>query len=142
MRSPVPSRRQFLKAVGLGLAGLRAGGLLGGPRRAAIALRGPAGGFFTPQERRTAAALFDTLVPPIGGRGGALRCRAVDYADALLAGDPAEAPPIFHRGPFSGRLPYSEGCAPGTVYPEDGFAVYRPLHSAEGAAWLLRLEGG
>src|SRR5207244_3645907 len=90
---------------------------------------------------RTAEALVDPPVPPVRGKGGARAARAVDYVDYLLGSDLAGRPPLYHRGPFSGRTPYVKNCAPGDRHPRDGFERFRRLHRAESIAWQLRLDG-
>jgi choline dehydrogenase-like flavoprotein len=97
--------------------------------------------FLSTSERGTAAALFDALVPPVAGRGGARAARAVEYLDLLLGSDLTGRPPLYHLGPFSGRSPYPARCAPGKRFPSDGFRRYRSLDRVERVAWALRLDG-
>jgi choline dehydrogenase-like flavoprotein len=139
------SRRGFL----VSMTGV-AGALLLPPRRARGATRrvlshpavaGPHDRFFAADEYRTADALLASLVPPVGGQGGARAARAVEYLDLLLGSDLLGPPPLFHRGPFSGRTPYPSGCAPGKPSPPDGFRNFRPLATPEAIAWKLRLDG-
>jgi choline dehydrogenase-like flavoprotein len=140
------SRRRFVIAAAGAVAASAST-----PRRAlALARRQPPRGglrassphtFLTPEERRTASALLDALVPPVGGRGGALAARAIDYLDFLLGSHLASAPPLYHLGPFSGRLPYAYHCGPSKRFPPARFGAYRHLDRAESIAWTLRLEG-
>ena len=109
-RSEAPTsglnRREFVGAAAASTIVLP--GSLGAPSEAVAAPR-ERPRFLHPNERRTANALFDELVPPIRGRGGAKAARAVDYLDYLLGAD-LRRPPLYHRGRFSGRTPYPGRC--------------------------------
>src|SRR5438270_585607 len=136
-RAPRLNRREFVGAAAASAVVVR--GSLVVPSEAVAAPR-ERPRFLYPNERRTANALFDELVPPIRGRGGAKAARAVDYLDYLLGAD-LRRPPLYHRGRFSGRTPYPGRCGPGKRFPRDGFRLYRRLQPAEMVAWKLRLDG-
>src|SRR5207302_1064027 len=122
-RAPRLNRREFVGAAAASAVVVR--GSLVVPSEAVAAPR-ERPRFLYPNERRTANALFDELVPPIRGRGGAHAARAVDYLDYLLGMD-LRRPPLYHRGRFSGRTPYPGRCGPGKRFPRDGFRLYRRL---------------
>jgi len=94
------SRREFLKA--LGAAGL----LLALPwvhvERAWAARRGR---FFTGGERKTLAALAESILPADGDPGAA-KLGVVDYVERLLTAFDFTPPRIYAGGPFSGRNPF------------------------------------
>jgi hypothetical protein len=139
---PRVNRRAFL-AGSAGAAALLAvppGGLLETVAQAEAASRGHPR-FLSAHQRRTADALFDALVPPVAGRGGAKAARAVDYLDFLLGSHLTGRPPLYHLGRFSGRTAYPARCGPSHRFPRDGFRRYRSLDRAERIAWKLRLDG-
>src|SRR5205085_1181772 len=136
-RAPRLNRREFVGAAAASAVVVRGSLVVPGEAVAAPRERPR---FLYPNERRAANALFDELVPPIRGRGGAKAARAVDYLDYLLGAD-LRRPPLYHRGRFSGRTPYPGRCGPGKRFPRDGFRLYRRLQPAEMVAWKLRLDG-
>jgi Gluconate 2-dehydrogenase subunit 3 len=97
-------RRDFIKGLGWGLAGL------GLPLEAAaqrFAGLGPAPVFFSDHERATLTALCDRILPPDADPGaGALG--AARYIEVLLTAFDVADPHLFARGPFSDRNPFPD----------------------------------
>jgi Gluconate 2-dehydrogenase subunit 3 len=145
--APVPSpsaaiatllgRRQFLKAVGATSFAL----LLpwGRIERALAARRGH---FLTARERRTLAALADTIIPR-DDAPSASQLGAVDYIERLLSALERTPAAIFAGGPYSGRNPfidYDTG-TPSRKRPKNTFKQFVPLTRLQELYWRWELYG-
>ena len=92
-----------------------------------------AGGPFTPSQRATLSAFADVIVPPDDEPGGAA-LGVVTYIERLItAFDVAGTPPIFARGPFSGR-----SVRPGVQIAND-WLQFIELDRVSEAAWRQRV---
>lgn len=132
------SRRQFLKAVGVGLAGVAALPFIRA-ERAWAAVRGR---FFTAHERRTLAALVDDLFPP-DRDPGATQLGVVRYIERLLAAYTYPVPRLFAGGPFSGRQPFIdyERGVPSRRRPRNHFRNFIPPNRLQDLHWRAELYG-
>lgn len=132
------SRREFLRALGVGAASLAALPLVRA-ERAWAAVRGR---FFTAHERRTLAALVDDLFPP-DRDPGAVELGVVRYVERLLAAYTYPVPRLYAGGPFSGRQPfidYDRG-VPSRRRPPNHFRNFIPPSRLQDLHWRAELFG-
>ena len=101
----------------------------------------PLARFLTPEEYRTLEALAEAIVPE-GEQVGARGAHSLDFIDFLLAAFDNDPPPIYARGPFSGRKPFpaAEG-GPSPDFPENDFATFRPLTRLQESSMRIELYG-
>ena len=132
------SRREFLRAIGVGLASLATLPLV----RAERAWAATRGRFFTAQERRTLAALVDDLFPPDHDPGAAA-LGVVRYIERLLAAYSYPVPRLYAGGPFSGRQPFIdyERGVPGRRRPRNDFRRFIPPSRLQDLYWRAELYG-
>ncbi len=101
----------------------------------------PLARFFTAGETTTFAALAEAIVPE-GGTVGALGSNAIQFIDFFLAAFDNDLPPIYARGPFSGRQPFpGEDGGPSSAFPENEFEVWRPLSRLQELSMRIELYG-
>ncbi len=99
-------------------------------------------GFFTDGERRALAALSNAVFPPDDTPGAADLGVVAFIERTLTAFDAQGIPKIYAGGPYSGRLPFSDGKGnPGTNFPSNDFQNFLPLDRVHTTSWRLRLFG-
>lgn len=132
------SRRELLRF--LGAAALASGVPLGCGKKDEPVPK--AFTFLTEDEATLFAALADTVLPPgDDGTPGGGELGAALYADKLLSAFESDSP-IFRAGPYSGRLPFSDGHGGESAErPENGFEKGVPLNRISEKAWRLYLYG-
>jgi len=131
------TRRQFLRA--LGAAGVVAATPWTRATRAWAARRGR---FFTGAERRTLAALVDTIIPPDADPGAA-DLGVVDYIERLLTAFEHRVPTLYAGGPFSGRNPfidYDTG-TPSRRRPRNQFRHFVAPSNLQALYWRWQIHG-
>lgn len=130
-------RREFLKALGLLATALAAPITLA--ERSWAAARGR---FFTTRERRTLAALVDTILPP-DTDPGASALGVPRYVEWLLTAFDHRVPRLFAGGPFSGRNPYVDFTSgtPTRRRPPDGFRAFIEPTRLQALYWRAALYG-
>ena len=130
-------RREFLKA--LAATGLVVSLPWLQVERAYAARRGR---FFTARERKTLAALAESILPADHDPGGA-RLGIVDYVERLLTAFDHTPPTIYAGGPYSGRNPfidYTKG-APSRKKPKNDFKHFIELTPLQALYWRWQIFG-
>jgi hypothetical protein len=131
------SRREFLRA--LGVAGLAVSLPWVRVERAYAAARGR---FLTAGERRTLAALAESILPADDDPGGA-KLGVGDYVERLLTAFDHSPPRIYAGGPFSGRNPfvdYARGRA-GRRRPKNRFKRFVEPTRLQRLYWRWQILG-
>ncbi len=95
----------------------------------------PAGGFFSPDQRRALSTLANAVLPPDDAPGGA-DLGAVAYVEALCTALDGPTPRILAGGPYSGRAAFADG-----TRPANDFATFQPIDRVTLTAWRLALFG-
>jgi hypothetical protein len=131
------SRRQFL-----GAAAAVAALAVATHARVSGAAFWPRTRFFTDVELATLEALCDRIIPP-DHDPGARELGAPAYIERLLTSFDRGGAGLYLRGPYSGRLPFSDPWlgAPSARYPQNGFVLSMRPSRLQELYWRAELYG-